>query len=661
MTLEKILQLWMQHTNYDPDRKSFYLGSMISEAHTCTKLMSQLSNEYDNSGMLAVLYAKSCYEDMLHEFRVRIEEFVKDKTAIQEYWQMWDAFNSPIVKDAEDQLIQIFNALVTKVSGCQLLGEGNREEDLQLLYNSVAKVTESLCKCKVESFLKGSSCLGELNHISGVIEIFPTLAQCLRTIECRCDGVYIAYISQYNSAGGYFTFILKSNGNIISINDRIDESYVGQHNNSRNGRWSEAALFDLFPYDEILKFSSYDYKGYATKWDVKESEDSGFALKSLTKESYMAILLALILIVKKYAGKDVTDIRRKFVDTLLTPNLSLLEEHVDTTALVPVTNSAIVAYTNEWKPNIDTATVLDPESGKKFDWKVNEQNGKVKDYQEVGTFKGLNQEFVDLYGDDFALDVSSIFFTPNRLSITDGVTTMRCAEFVGTQDKFELEVFRQSRKQLADHIQARMIREFEEFGGHEAVMKWYYNLVTTNKDKILQLALDKWQAIMIDKTEHNYERSFCWVPCSTTLQTTIEENYEHYQQLSHSVNAPLELKGWGTDKYAEKWKCPVTGTTANVWFNFLPCSYKEIERIFGVEVPHVLKGYTITSPVDGFAKGNSILSSTDAVADIDHIYTSQSSTARLMSGRTPTSKFEFSIGLSKRGLNRLLKERKNNS
>lgn len=57
-------------------------------------------------------------------------------------------------------------------------------------------------------------------------------------------------------------------------------------------------------------------------------------------------------------------------------------------------------------------------------------------------------------------------------------------------------------------------------------------------------------------------------------------------------------------------------------------------------------------------KGNSILSSTDAVADIDHIYTSQSSTARLMSGRTPTSKFEFSIGLSKRGLNRLLKERK---
>lgn len=661
MTISQIIELWIQHTEYDPDRKSFYLGSMISEAHNCTKLMSELSNEYDNSGTLAVLYAKSCYEDMLHGFRINLEEFVKDKTVIQEYWNMWDAFNSPVVKEAQDHLIQIFNALVAKMSGCKLLGAGNQEKDLQLLYNSVSKVTESLCKCKVESFLKGAPCLGELNHVSGIIEVFPTLAQCLRTVECRVDGVYIAYISQYNSAGGYFTFLLKSNGNIISINDRIDETYIGQHGNSRNGRWTEKALFDLFPYDEILKFSSYDYKGYATKWDVKENEDSGFPLKNLTQESYMAVLLTIILIVMKYSGRDITDITRKFVDTLLTPNLSLLEEHVDTTALVPVTNSAIVAYTNEWKPDIDTATVLDPESGKRFDRKVNEQNGKVKDYQEVGTFKGLNQEFVDLYGDDFALDVSSIFFTPNRLSITDGVATMRCAEFVGTQAKFELEVFRQSRKQLADHIQARMIREFEEFGGHEAVMKWYYNLVTNNKDKILQLALDKWQAIIIDKTEHNYERSFGWVPCSTTLKTTIEENYEHYQQLSHSVNAPLELKGWGTDKYAEKWKCPITGTTANVWFNFLPCSYKEIERIFGVEVPRVLKGYTITSPVDGFEKGNSILSSTDAVADIDHIYTSQSSTARLLSGRTPSSKFEFSIGLSKRGLNRLLKERKNNS
>ena len=660
MTISQIIQLWMKHTDYDPDRKSFYLGSMISEAHRCTKLMSELSNEYDNSGMLSVLYAKSCYEDMLHEFRVRIEEFVKDKTVIQEYWQMWDAFNSPVVKEAEDHLIEIFNALVAKVSGCKLLGECNREEDLQLLYNSVSKVTESFCKCKVESFLKGAPCLGELNYVSGIIEVFPTLAQCLRTVECRVDGVYIAYISQYNSAGGYFTFILKSNGNIISINDRIDETYVGQHGNSRNGRWTEKALFDLFPYDEILKFSSYDYKGYATKWDVKENEDSGFPLKNLTQESYMAVLLAIILIVKKYTGREITDIKRKFVDTLLTPNLNLLEEHVDTTALVPVNNSAIVAYTNEWNPTIDTATVMNPDSGKRFDYATNKDSGKS--YEEMGCFKGFNQEFVDLYGDDFILDPSKVFYTPDRLAITDGgETTMRCAEFVGTREKFDLEVFRQSRKQLADHIQSRMIREFEEFGGHEAVMKWYYNLVTTNKDKILQLALDKWQEIMIDKTEQNYERSFCWVPCSTKLKTTIEENYEHYQLLSHSVNTPIELKGWGTDKYAEKWKCPITGTTANVWFNFLPCSYKEIERIFGVEVPRVLKGYTITSPVDGFAKGNSILDSTDAVADIDHIYTSQSSTARLMLGRTPSSKFEFSIGLSRRGLNRLLKERKNNS
>lgn len=87
---------------------------MISEAHTCTKLMSELTNEYDNSGMLAVLYAKSCYEEMLDDFRVTLAEFVKDKEAIQEYWAMWDAFNSPVITEAENRLVEMFNNLVTK-------------------------------------------------------------------------------------------------------------------------------------------------------------------------------------------------------------------------------------------------------------------------------------------------------------------------------------------------------------------------------------------------------------------------------------------------------------------------------------------------------------------------------------------------------------------
>lgn len=659
MTLSDIIALWMKHTEYDPDRKSFRLGSMISEAHTCTKLMSKLTNEYDNSGMLAVLYARSCYDEMLDDYRVYLSEFVKDKEAIQEYWAMWDAFNSPVIKAAEDKLVNMFNNLVAKVSGSKLLGEGNREDDLKLLYASVQKVTESLCKCKVESFLKGAPSLGNLEHISSVIEVFPTLAQYLRVVENRVDGVYIAYISQYGNAGGYFTFILKSNGNIISLNDRIDEAYVGQHGNCRNGRWQEAALFDLFPYDEILDFSSRDYKGYATKWTVKETEDNGIPLKILNQESYMAILLALILIIGKYSNRDVTDVTHKIVDTLLTSNLNLLEEHCDTTALVPVGSSALVAYANEWKPEISTDIVLEKDYGLQFNWDAGKNKGR--NHEETGTFRGFNQDFVDWYGDDFVLDTTKIMYTPDRLAITDGSTSMKYAEFVGTPAKFEMEVYRQGRKQLAEHITARMLREFEEFGGHEAVMKWYYDLVLRNKDRLIQLAVDKWQEIMIDKTDHNYERSFCWVPCSTTLKTTIQETYEHYQLLNHSVNAPQELKGWGTDKYAEKWKCPITDTTANVWFHFLPCSYKEIERIFDIEVPKVLKGYTITSPVDGFAKGNSILSSTDAVADIDHIYTSQSSTARLIMGRTPSSKFEFSVGLSKRGLNKLLKERQNNS
>lgn len=659
-TLQEIIQLWMKHTEYDPDRKSFQLSSVIYEAHNCTQLMSQLTNEYDPSGMLAVLYAKDFYRSMLHEFGVKLEYFVLDRSAIQEYWEMWDAFNSPVVTAAEEQLVKTFNALVAKVSGATLLGEGDRESDLKLLYNSIAKVTESLCKCKVESFLTGLPEAGALTHISSVIEVFPTLAQCLRTVECRVDGVYIAYISQYNSTGGYFTFIIKSNGNIISINDRIDERYIGQHQNSRNGRWTEAALFNLFPYDEILNYSGRDYKGYATKWDVKSTEESGFPLKSLTKESYMTVLLAIILIVKRYEHRDVTGVKQKFVDTLLAPNLTALEAHVDTNALVAVTNSALVAQANSWKPTLDTSTVLSADSGKRFDYSTNNDSDRA--YDELGHFSGFNQLFVDLYGQDFELDTSALLYTPDRLSITDGETTMRCAEFVGTKDKFDLEMFRQGRKQLADHINKRMVEEYEAFGSHEGIMKWYSDLVMSNKDKIIQLALSEWMEIKVNKTKHNYTESAWAIPCSKQLLTSIKECSSFYGVLGRTLNDPKEGEVHaGRDIFwSENWKCPVTGTTANVWFTFTPCSYTEIERVFGIEVPKVMKGYTITSGVDGFAKGNSILSSTDAVADVDHIYTSRSAAGRMCKDE-PRSQFQFSIGFSKRGLNRLLKEMKSNS
>lgn len=665
MTILEILQLWAKHTEYEPDQKKFQLGSINHDFHNCGKLMTTLTEEYDSSGMLAVMYAKTIYRQIMEHATMNVMELIKDPHSLDEYLEMWDAFQSPAVSDAEDSLIHSFNHIISSISGAKLIGQSDREEDLKLLYQSIEKVTESLHKCKVELFLSSGRPIGQLDNVSSIIEVFPTLTHCLLTLEKRPDGIYICYISQYGDAGGYFGFFFKSNGNILSINDRIDESYVGQHGHSRNGRWTDGALFDLFPYGEILKFSEHDYKGYATKWEVKkeDSEDESeeereekkeFPLKDLKQTSYMSIILAIILLMKKYQGSDLSSVKRKVVDSLLKPNLELLEAGTDCTALAPANESAIVAAANQFSIDFTSEDVISGKPNERFSWKAHSSDADFNShYDEFGTYSGINQIFVDVYGEGFKLDISRLLYSPDRLQISDrGQVTLKSKEFVGTQEKMMLESYRQSRMQLKEYIERQMLLEYNRCGGHEFVTSWYSSLVKINADRIIQMGVDAWLGVK-NGTIYNYERSPFSISCAKKCEVSVEQRISYYTDLLFTINKPY-------DKIypyaAEKWLCPITGTAANIWITFYPNTYEEIERLFQVEVPTILKGWSQTGP-DGFEMGNSILDSCDPIAEIEHPYDLTNHKAEsIYPGIKPTD-FHFTVGLSKRGLNKLLKER----
>ena len=114
--------------------------------------------------------------------------------------------------------------------------------------------------------------ISNVQNVSTKLHIFNTLAECLINIENAQDGIYFCFISASNSSDCFFAFFLKSNGNIISVNDRIDEAYIGQHGNSRNGRWTEQKVDGIFPYDYIFNYSQHDYKGYASKYEINEEK-----------------------------------------------------------------------------------------------------------------------------------------------------------------------------------------------------------------------------------------------------------------------------------------------------------------------------------------------------------------------------------------------------
>lgn len=681
MTVFEILELWAKHTEYDPEQKSFVLGSNNYEFNKCGKVMTILNTEYDPSGILSLLYAKTMYKQIMEHSKCNLFQLINDPNLLDEYVEMWAAFNSGTVTEAEDALMSAFNQIISTISGTALLGETNKEEDLKLLYTSIESVTESLHKCRVDSFLRSNLPLGKLSSVHPVIEIFPTLAHCLLTLEKRPDGIYICYVSQYGSAGGYFGFYLKSNGNIISINDRIDEAYVGQHGNSRNGRWSESALTDLFPYDELLDFSEHDYKGYATKWAVKkkaeaEGEHSAaeeteaeecteFHLKDLNRETYMALVLAVVLLTRKYSNSYAEDAQKMLVDSLLQKNFALLEQSTNCTSLIPRESSAILKATNEWQPNMTTGQIVSGELNTKFNYRGNEEklirkNDKIVNYNDFGIFANIQSVFVDLYAEGFELDTAKLLYAPDRLQLTDGGSiTLRHKEFIGSEQKMALECYRQARRQLADYIEDQMLAEYIRFGGDDAVAAWYKNLVHDNKQMIFDLAVDTYIAVENGEMRNSH-RSPWAVSCSKKLEVCIENETKHYGTTEFILNTSSELHPSPGEKepYAEKWICPVTGTTANVWITFFPCAYQEIERIFQCEVPKIIKGWSQTGP-DEFAQGNSILNSTDAVAFIEHPYQLTNHSRRRENYRGIKRRdFHFTVGFSKRGLNALIKQRK---
>ena len=103
------------------------------------------------------------------------------------------------------------------------------------------------------------------------------------------------------------------------------------------------------------------------------------------------------------------------------------------------------------------------------------------------------------------------------------------------------------------------------------------------------------------------------------------------------------------------YQCPVTGNTANIWFVFVPNTWQNIEKLAGQEVPKILKGFKYSGPGYG---GNILTESCDPIAFIHNPFESQvtSDYYEKFVGRQSMD-FSMAIGFSRRGLNKLIKQR----
>lgn len=646
MDIKSIIDKWIAVTEYDENQTSFNLLSANYSFHRCGEFAKNLM-KWDNSGKLTVLYLKSSFETICKDIKISLLDLLKEPDALSEHQGMWNDFESEELISLEQHLIK---SIVDITNMANSIGEIDKDKELNLFRDAIEYVAEELSKCKLEAYniMPNTKIISKIKF-HPVIEVGNTLTEILMKVEQSEDGLYLCYITDFNSCGAYFTYLLKSGATIIGINDRIDESYVGEHTNSRNNRFIENKKWHIFPYTDAIEPEGHDYLGYAKS--LKCKIDS-LSIQKLSPNFKYTVMLTASLIIQRFQAQNTNnlkDIPIVYIDALM-KNSAELEE---TKALIPINaaSSLVVLNNRNIKFDFNSENVKSNEFQSKFDY----GDKPLGQRKYTGTYTDANSIYIDLYGDGFKLDPSKILVRkyPELTGGTDDEPAPIISEFVGPKEKFELEYYRQSRLQLVNHIIDNMVKEYNRFGGCDAVIDWYAAAIQKNKDNLI-VKCAEWYKGLLDGTNHNHNLCAFAIPAGDYLTISLVKSDDPY--------IPRQNKRFilNTDRvgdYGIRYKCPITGKTANMWFVFEPNTYQNIESLIGEEVPKILKGFRYSGPS---YSGDSLIHSCDPVGGIYHpfAYNRNRKYKSKFKGIVDET-FNISIGLSKLGLNKLMKSLNN--
>ena len=705
MTATEILKKWLQYADYDPNRTSHKLFSMEYEFHKICETVRKFL-PFDPSAQLAVLYIKRQYIALLKKCSLNALSVISDPSSIEAHTAMWKLLHEETVTQIEKTVLTQISGIVDAVIPAKMLGERDTDAEADALFQSIEVVAESLEKCNVDLHLKGGS-FEQIPHFSTKINVFHRLSDCLLTLEGAPNGIYLCFIRCGDSADGYFGFYMKSNGSILSVNERINESYPGEHSHRRNHRWAENKAYALFPYSAVMSYEGCDYKGYATQHIIDESK---LDLFELGPAHYMPIILAMMLLASKYANYDISNLPIKLVDSMLPVNLQLPEG--DSKALAVLEGSALVATSRAVTIPMTTEDILTARCAEELSHSPGEDGRR----HEYGVFPSDENIFVKLWGDGFQLDSAALLkankhfneqakLLPPALKGNAAATSNKQLatniptenpEFVATERGLRIIAYADGRKQLAEYIRDQMFDAFIKFGGKEGVVNWWKQALIDNKNRIFSLAAEacryhiektktggcvKWEDV---KDDPGYHRE-----SNETHNISLHWNCKnHYEAISGFDSVmPFNKRNRTSKGYWDNGtaQCCINDTIASHYVVLHIYTWEDMARLVGLEnIPKFLIGYNMQGHI-GY--GNSILDCTDAVTEVgtpveshecavnprlwsksrwEGYYRDTLRLDRHWEYEAPATapdksydfKFHVKIGFSKRAMNRILKGEK---
>ena len=605
-------------------KESPYEGCHLKTLSQCwdyeLERIIEFANAYDDTGMLTLLYLASECQAYIDDTIVSVGSALASPDIMKPYSDCKALIESQLVKESKQNITNQISAIIAEISGKKLIGEG--DSVAAELEKAIYALFECFRKLKLEVYMNSGRAIEEFKKFSSSVQVTNSLAEMLLRLEGSPDGIYVGYVSNPGTLDGWFGFFCKSNGNMFSYNERIDEAYVGQHRHLRNGRYAEDKAYELFPYELCEVSDERDYKGYAkeiTMGGNRKLFDTG------DLSVFVRMVLSMAVISRKHAGNTLKG-KAVVIDSLLPANLARLSDSgKDTKALVKWEGSQLVKAATSFKPpQFEEEKVLSGFYNKEF---CHDKKGKKVD---TGWFYGLNQDIVDKYGDGFKIRQEQIFESNSSGRLIGQGDTEK--EFIGEPSRFRLRAYMEVRRQLANHVGKKLYDEFDKFGGIDKLKEWYAARLTERLDKVLSYCGDLYRQWMADneKTRAEYGAG------------EVQEGSDTFCRKYRPLVVRIGRKPfWGDVRLSKfvdgNYTCPVLHCKASLHFIFRFSTYKQVQKFLGCALPKFCVGWCEEPPYNG----NSLLDVTDPVGDIEHpLYRHFD--------------FTFSIGLSKRALNKII-------
>lgn len=578
-----ILKDYFKFCGFDPDseedRQGIFSGDPVPqwqwEAMETSRLCADLVDKY-GSPALAFITLKAAISDYGENFT-----FTLDEVARGEHEFLVSLYKRISSDKRGEEIEAFFSETVSRLAAKpNLLGNA----DFRKAFRHVPEIVKETERLNFHPLLTSSSPLAEV-EIRNKIRVYPSMGECLLDVETRPDGLYLCCVTPEDSCDSFFAFVYKSAGNVLSVDDQVEEAYIGQHKveRQRNARYVERKAYEIFPYGWMFDFSNPDSKGVPTDWKLKGE----FTLADLPPEELFPVAVSLLLVLKKYKGKALSG-EEKFLSSYLIGGAA--ESFIETKALVVNKDSALSVH-----------------AAAKVELSRDEIFADCEGEGETDNFYSWWKPGVVNYLKRLWCDASILSAFPEKADCSALINNKENVELLASFETLRQNGLFKMRECAAAAIQKKIDDYFASRDFGNAGVREWRKLVLERKDVVLSKlngadfvrSKDK-KGVMLGyfergKVERYYDRA--WYPFNDTELFKVDR--------STSYNRVYLFDELGPCRY--------------IW-TFLPHDWREACAFVGASedsLPKELKGWTETC---NSVRGNPILSMTDAMEKLQNGY-----------------------------------------